>query len=150
MNCIQQVDRTDFTLFNGDCVEVIAGLPDRFMQTRYICTMQGSRQIVDARTADGKKKAPRLEEACAFFGIEVEEKGAHTGIGGAERALQILRHLKDRGEMPSFKDPYDKEPKKSRRHGPVMLERAPRQGSLLPDAEQDIPNFIGGANEDGK
>lgn len=29
MNCIQQVDRTDFTLFNGDCVEVIAGLPDR-------------------------------------------------------------------------------------------------------------------------
>jgi len=128
----------------------IAGLPDRFMQTRYICTMQGSRQIVDARTVDGKKKAPRLEEACAFFGIEVEEKGAHTGIGGAERALQILRHLKDRGEMPSFKDPYDKEPKKSRRHGPVMLERAPRQGSLLPDAEQDIPNFIGGANEDGK
>ena len=28
MNCIEQVDRPDSTLFNGDCVEVIAGLPD--------------------------------------------------------------------------------------------------------------------------
>ncbi|NMZ77418.1 site-specific DNA-methyltransferase [Pseudomonas nitroreducens] len=29
MNCINQVDRPDYTLFNGDCVEVIAGLPER-------------------------------------------------------------------------------------------------------------------------
>lgn len=29
MNCISQVDRPDSTLFNGDCVEVVAGLPDR-------------------------------------------------------------------------------------------------------------------------
>ena len=29
MNCINQVDRPDYTVFNGDCVEVIAGLPDR-------------------------------------------------------------------------------------------------------------------------
>jgi DNA polymerase III epsilon subunit-like protein len=71
----------------------LVGYPDRFMETRYICTMQGSRQAVDARTADGKKKAPRLEEACAFFNIPLEEKGAHTGIGGAERALEILRRL---------------------------------------------------------
>nr|WP_024308548.1 DNA methyltransferase [Pseudomonas sp. P818] len=28
MNCISQVDRPDSTLFNGDCVEVIAGLPE--------------------------------------------------------------------------------------------------------------------------
>lgn len=28
MNCINQVDRPDSTLFNGDCVEVIAGLPE--------------------------------------------------------------------------------------------------------------------------
>jgi DNA modification methylase len=28
MNCITQIDRPEFTLFNGDCVEVIAGLPD--------------------------------------------------------------------------------------------------------------------------
>lgn len=29
MKCIQQVDRNDYTLFNGDCVEVISGLPDK-------------------------------------------------------------------------------------------------------------------------
>ena len=29
MNCINQVDRPDYTLFNGDCVEVISGLPDK-------------------------------------------------------------------------------------------------------------------------
>lgn len=123
----------------------LVGYPDRFMETRYICTMQGSRQAVDARTADGKKKAPKLEEACAFFGIELEQKGAHTGIGGAERAAAILRHLRDRGEMPSYKDPYDKGPKKA---------PAPRKKPSLfddrPDSEQDIPNFIGGASEDGK
>jgi DNA polymerase-3 subunit epsilon len=117
--------------------------PDRFMETRYICTMQGSRQMVDARTADGRKKAPKLEEACAYFNIPPEQKGAHTGIGGAERAMEILRQLHARGEMPAYKDPYDKGPKKP------TPQRA-RQASLLSDSDQDIPDFIGGANEDGK
>lgn len=121
----------------------LAGLADMFMNTRYICTMQGSRALVDARTANGKKKAPRLEEACAHFGIEAEEKGAHTGIGGAERALQILRKLRDLGEMPAFKDPYDKGPK-------AAPKLARRSG---PDYERDVmeqQNFIAGAAEDGK
>ena len=29
MNCITQVDRDTHTLFNGDCVEVLAGIPDK-------------------------------------------------------------------------------------------------------------------------
>ena len=29
MKCINQVDRPDYSLFNGDCVEVVAGLPER-------------------------------------------------------------------------------------------------------------------------
>jgi DNA polymerase III epsilon subunit-like protein len=124
----------------------LVGYPDRFMETRYICTMQGSRQAVDARTADGKKKAPRLEEACAFFNIPLEEKGAHTGIGGAERALEILRRLHARGEMPAFKDPYDKGPKKP---APKPRARAPLFDDR-PDSEQGIPNFIGGASADDK
>lgn len=28
MNCISQIDRPDYTLFNGDCVEVLSGFPD--------------------------------------------------------------------------------------------------------------------------
>jgi DNA polymerase III epsilon subunit-like protein len=126
----------------------ILGLPDLYMQTRYICVMQGSRQLVDARTADGRKKVPKLEEACAYFGIEIEEKGAHTGIGGAERAAQILIKLRDLGCMPAFKDPYEKGPKK-----PASSRPANWQRSAGADYEQEVVNsqdFIGGASEDGK
>lgn len=82
------------------------GFPDRFMQTRHICVMQGCRKEVDARTVDGKKKAPKLAEACAHFGIE--QASGHTGIGDAHSALAILRKLRDLGQMPAYIDPWDK------------------------------------------
>jgi DNA polymerase III epsilon subunit-like protein len=134
----------------------IVKMPDRYMQTRYICVMQGSRALVDARTIDGKKKVPKLEEACAYFGIDLEEKGAHTGLGGAERAAQILIKLRDLGCMPLFTDPYDKtsEPKKA--HRAVLDQRARpadwHRGAGA-DYEQEVINgqdFIGDASEDGK
>lgn len=118
------------------------GLPDRYMQTRHICVMQGCRSIVDARTADGKKKAPRLEEACAHFKID-QGSGAHTGLGDAESAYQILLRLRDAGCMPAFKDPYDREPKGKPKISAVDFARE----SL---ANREIPDFIGGASEDGK
>lgn len=83
-----------------------AGYPDRFMQTRHLCAMQGCRKIVDARGATGKKKAPKLAEACAHFGIEQQD--AHTGIDDARSTLAILRNLRDLGAMPAYVDPYDK------------------------------------------
>lgn len=133
----------------------IAGLPDLFMQTRHICTMWGSRSIVGAIDARGKTKIPKLEEACAFFGIELEAPGAHTGIGGAERALQILRCLRDRDAMPPYKDPYEKGPRKAaarpstwkRGAGPDYEREI---GNSTFDGDVDYSNFIGGANEDGK
>lgn len=82
------------------------GFPDRFMQTRHLCVMQGCRRIVDARTEAGKKKAPKLAEACAYFGIE--QAAGHTGIGDAHSALAILRKLRDLGQMPPYTDPYDR------------------------------------------
>jgi DNA polymerase III epsilon subunit-like protein len=123
------------------------GLPDRYMDTRYICVMQGCRQLVDARTADGKKKAPKLEEACAYFQIE-QGDGAHTSMGDAESAYQILLKLRDLGCMPTFKDPYEKGPKK-----PASSRPANWQRSAGADYEQEVVNsqdFIGGASEDGK
>src|SRR5437899_12918009 len=80
------------------------------MRTRHSCAMQGWRRIVDARTADGRKKAPRLEEACAHF--QIERHGAHTGIGDADDVLPIMRKLRELGELPADTDPYDKGPKK--------------------------------------
>lgn len=118
------------------------GFPDRYMQTRYICVMQGCRQLVDARTADGRKKAPRLEEACLHFGID-QGVGAHTGLGDAESALEILWRLRDAGCVPPYTDPYEK--------GKKPKAAARPQGR---DYEEQIlreqQDFIGGANEDGK
>ena len=132
----------------------IVGLPDRYMQTKYICAMQGCRKIVDARTADGRKKAPKLEEACTHFGIKRDE--AHTALSDARDALAILRHLRDLGAMPAYTDPYDKQAK------PVKPERkartVPKPRLQGPDYEQQIMHeqemeqrdFLRGASEDGK
>lgn len=84
----------------------IVGFPDRYMQTRSLCVMQGCRKIVDARGETGKKKAPKLAEACAYFGIE--QDAGHTGIGDAHSALAILRKLHDLDQMPPYTDPYDR------------------------------------------
>lgn len=125
------------------------GLPDRYMETRYICVMQGCRAFVDARTADGKKKAPKLEEACAYYQIEVDG-GDHSALPDAERAYQILLKLRDAGCMPTFKDPYEKVPtKKAAPSKPANWQRA-----AGPEYEDQVireqKDFIGGANEDGK
>lgn len=123
------------------------GLEDRFMKTKHLCAMQGCRKIVDARTADGRKKAPKLEEACAHFGIE--RHGAHTGLGDALDTLAILRILRERGEFPAYKDPWDKGFKGSPRPKPQDWARPQGQ-----DYEEQVlheqRDFIGGANEDGK
>jgi DNA polymerase III epsilon subunit-like protein len=99
----------DLKMLRGELRSV--GFPDRYMQTRYLCAMQGSRKTVDARTDDGRKKAPKLAEACAFFGIDQGDDG-HTGIGDARSTLAILLKLRERGEMPAYVDPYDKGSKK--------------------------------------
>lgn len=131
----------DMKTFRAEARHV--GMPDRYMQTRYICVMQGCRQLVDARTADGRKKAPRLEEACAFFKID-QGAGAHTGLGDAESALEILWRLRDAGCVPAYTDPYDKgkkpKPSAARPQGRAYEEQVIRE-------QQD---FIGGASEDGK
>ena len=118
------------------------GLEDRYLRTRYLCTMQGCRKIVDARTADGKKKAPKLGEACAHFGIEQKEQ--HTALDDAMSALLILRNLRDLGQMPSYVSPYDKG-KKAAPKGPRPQGRAYEEQVL-----REQQDFIGGANEDGK
>lgn len=131
-----------------------AGRADRFMETRHICTMWGSRAIVGALDARGKIKIPKLEEACAFFEIEIEAMGSHTGIGGAERALQILRCLRERGAMPAYKDPYDRGPKKKPAEKPAARRSGPDYERDILQAQEDermLNNgFIAGAAEDGK
>ncbi len=88
-----------------------AGYPDRYMQTRSICTMWGSRDIVGIPAKNGKGfKIPKLSEACAHFGIE--QPDGHTALADANSALAILRKLRDLGEMPAYTDPWEKGSKK--------------------------------------
>lgn len=84
-----------------------AKMEDRYMQTRILDVMNGSRRIVGALTKTGKSKAPSLEEACDFFGVE-REPMPHRALGGARAVVSILRALRERGAMPPYKDPYDK------------------------------------------
>ena len=117
------------------------GYPDRYLQTRHICTMQGCRQLVDARTADGRKKAPKLAEACAFFGIDQGDAG-HTGMGDARSALEILRRLKVAGQFPAFTDPYDR--------GKPKAAARPQGRAYEEMVVRDQQDFIDGASENGK
>lgn len=115
-----------------------AGFPDRFMQTRHICVMQGCRKLVDARSPDGRKKAPKLAEACAFFGIE-QGAGAHTDAGDARSALEILRRLRDAGQFPAYVDPYDKgKPKPA-----VPRKAEPRENLYMRDQSDFLRGKIG-------
>lgn len=119
-----------------------AGFPDRYMQTRSICTMWGSRDIVGIPAKNGKGfKIPKLVEACDHFGIK--QPAAHSALADAQSALEILRHLNAAGHIPAVSDPYEKNKPK-----PV----APRpQGRAYEEQvirEQD--DFLRGASEDGK
>lgn len=136
------------------------GHPDRYMDTRYICVMQGCRHLVDARTADGRKKAPKLDEACTHFGID-QGDGSHTAMGDAESAYQILLKLREAGCVPPFKDPYEKASAPKKAHRAVLDRKATSGRRSGRDYEHDIlqqqhdeamlnNGFIAGAAEDGK
>ena len=84
---------------------------DRYMKTRTLDVMNGSRKLVGAKDIDGRNKAPSLEEACAFFHVE-REPMPHRALGGARATVEILRAMRMMGKMPSYKDPYDKTSKR--------------------------------------
>ena len=87
-----------------------AGFPDRYMQTRSVCTMWGSRDVVGIPAKNGRGfKIPKLGEACAHFGIE--QPDVHTALADARSALEILRKLKEAGQFPVFTDPYERKPR---------------------------------------
>lgn len=87
-----------------------AGMPDLYLQTKLACTMQASRKIVGAVDKNGRLKAPRLEEACAYFGIPLPEK--HEALADAKGSLEIARKLREMGNEIPVSNPYEKKSKK--------------------------------------
>jgi DNA polymerase III epsilon subunit-like protein len=108
-----------------------AGLEDQYLQTRNLCLMWATRPIVAATDARGKVKIPKLEEACAFFGIE--QPKAHSALADAKSAYQLMMKLVDRGALPEPKSPFDKKPKKPKG---TKRQRRQQDGD---DADQDMP-----------
>lgn len=113
-----------------------AGMEDDYLQTRNLCLMWATRAIVGARDAKGNVKIPKLEEACAFFGIEQPKK--HGALPDAHSAYQLMLKLVERGALPEPKSPYDKKPKKAKaaKEPKVGL---PGDDPELDDAQAEIP-----------
>jgi DNA polymerase III epsilon subunit-like protein len=89
-----------------------AGLDDRYMATRTLCTMRASTDIcqIPPNGNRGGYKWPKLSEACLFFGIE--QPAAHSALADARSAYQILLKLVELGALPEPKSPYDRPTKK--------------------------------------
>lgn len=113
-------------------------MEDRYLLTRSICTMFGSRAICNLG------KVPKLAEACEFFGIK--QTAGHTALADAHSAFQIMKHLVARNALPLPKNPYDKsaKPKAAKpRKAPVPVRadadigEQPDVGEV--DAQQEIP-----------
>jgi DNA polymerase III epsilon subunit-like protein len=84
-----------------------AGLPDLFEATRNICVMRACAPVcrVPKKTGSGYK-FPKLAEACTFFGIT--NTGAHSALGDALAAAEILRHLAKANLLPAPEVHYAK------------------------------------------
>jgi len=94
----------DMKLMRGELRR--AGKEDLFMQTRSACLMQASRPVVKALDKRGRIKAPRLEEACAFF--DIHQPDGHKALADAMSVYQIWQKLREQGIHPEVNDPYNK------------------------------------------
>jgi DNA polymerase III subunit epsilon len=101
-----------------------AGREDLFMRTRSMDLMRSARPVVKALDIRGRVKAPRLEEACAHFGIEQPQK--HSALADALDSYTIWERLIEMQIVPEIIDPYNKQPK-----------RKPRKGKQNAKAEED-------------
>lgn len=121
----------DMKLMRGELRR--AGKEDLFMQTRSACLMQASRPVVKALDKRGRVKAPRLEEACAYFDIHQPE--GHKALADAMSTYQIWQKLREQGIHPEVNDPYNKTPKTKK---PAVKRGRKNEGS---DIEEEDGTF---------
>jgi DNA polymerase III epsilon subunit-like protein len=77
-----------------------AKMDDRFEKTLAICVMKAMTDIcrIERMRPGGGFKQPKLSEACEHFGIT--NRKAHSALGDAEAAEEILRRLHAMGKLP--------------------------------------------------
>lgn len=86
---------------------------DMYMRTKTICTMRETRKLVGALDKRGAVKAPRLEESCAYFGIQLIPH--LSALADAKASFQLRLKLRDLGIEPKINDPYEKGKKHAHR-----------------------------------
>lgn len=79
-----------------------AGLPDLFEQTRNICAMRATKDVMQV------KKGYKLADACAFF--KIAQADAHSALGDARACLEIFRKLVELKAAPEAAVHYAKNP----------------------------------------
>lgn len=67
-------------------------IDDRFEKTKNFCIMRKSPRV---KKLNGKGGWPGLVDICAHYGIDLSD--AHTSLGDAMAALQVMRRLKAEG-----------------------------------------------------
>lgn len=76
-----------------------ANVPDRFETTPNVCIMRALTNVVRVPKKSGSGyKWPKLGEACAFF--KIEQPAAHSAMGDARSAVELLRHLHKANLIP--------------------------------------------------
>lgn len=112
-----------------------AGLDDRYMQTRTLCTMRASTDQckIPPPSGRGGYKWPKLSEACVHF--DIDQGKDHTALADARNALKVMLALIERNALPDPKNPYDKAAKPKKAPKP----NRPDVGLPGDDAELDIP-----------
>ncbi len=108
-----------------------AGMEDRFMTTRTICTMFGSRDMCQIPNANGKGiKNPKLAEACEVLGIP--QAAGHTALDDARSAYGIFLKMAEAG-LPEPKNPYSKTAKPAK----SVRVKKPKPGPV--GSQEEIP-----------
>jgi DNA polymerase-3 subunit epsilon len=79
------------------------GMPDRFEQTRNICTMRALTDVcrIPPNGGRGGYKFPKLSEACVHFGFE--NLGDHSALNDARACLQLFRKMHELNVVPEAK-----------------------------------------------
>lgn len=61
---------------------------------KHICTMKENKHLVEARGSSGRIKNPKLNEVCAFYGIEFDENKHHSATYDVTKTYEILKNMR--------------------------------------------------------
>lgn len=68
-------------------------IDNRVVFENHICTMQENKNIVRTYGKNGRLKNPKLDEVCAYFGIEFDASKYHSATYDVTKTYEILKRM---------------------------------------------------------